>query len=195
MWGKVLEFHISCCFRRKWPPPPKPLKAIGITMVSGRGRGKTQLSTKKVTFGAPGGVFWWFSWKNHDFLTFPHFWWKGHLSAPPYAKPCYGNAFQWFWGVQFHPSRGIMLFPVISQYFHYFHVFHEKMWKFRENTKKYQLFAFGADNAPRNPLKTTVITMVSGGGSGKAPKAPEVEEFKVFYPKIAGLLRISWNFC
>ena len=65
-------------------------------------------------------------------------------------------------------------------------------WKSRENTKKYHLFAFGAENAPRNPLKTAVITMVSGGGGGggKAPKAPEVVEFKVFPPKIVELIII-----
>ena len=152
--------------------PPKRWLLVPRGVFFGDFHEKTMISSLSPTFGERG--------------TFP---------PPPTQNLAMVMLFQWFWGVQFHPSRVIMLFPVISQYFHYFSCFHENMWKFRENTKKYQLFAFGAENAPRNPLKTTVITMVSGGGGGKAPKAPEVEEFKVFYPKIAGLLRISWNFC
>ena len=104
-------------------------------MVSGRGRGKTQLSTKKVTFGAPGGVFWWFSWKNHDFLTFPHFWWKGHLSAPPYAKPCYGNAFSMVLGGTVSPKSRNNAF---SSYFPIFSLFFMFSWKDVKIPRKHQ---------------------------------------------------------
>jgi len=103
--------------------PPKPLKTIGITMVSGRGRGKTQLSTKKVTFGAPGGIFGDFHEKTMISQLFPPFGEKGTFPPPPTQNLAMVMLFQWFWGVQFHPNREIMLFPVIYHHFHYFPYF------------------------------------------------------------------------
>ena len=81
----------------------------------------------------PRGVFFGdFHEKTMISSLFPTFGERGTFPPPPTQNLAMVMLFQWFWGVQFHPNRGIMLFPVISQYFHYFHVFHEK----GENSEK-----------------------------------------------------------
>ena len=102
-------------------------------MVSGRGRGKTQLSTKKVTFGAPGGVFGDFHEKTMISQLFPPFGENSTFPPPPYAKPCYGNAFSMVLGGTFHPNREMLLVLVISSLFLFFLLFAMEM---RENVRK-----------------------------------------------------------
>ena len=116
--------------------PPETLKSHWN--YNGFGEGPRQDATfhQKGDFWCPGGCFLVIFMKKPWFPHFSPLLVKGApFRPPPTQNLAMVMLFQWFWGVQFHPSRGIMLFPVISQYFHYFSCF---SWKYVKIPRKHQ---------------------------------------------------------
>jgi hypothetical protein len=81
----------------------------------------------------PRGVFFGdFHEKTMISSLFPTFGERGTFPPPPTQNLAMVMLFQWFWGVQFHPNRGIMLFQLFPNIFIIFHVF----MKICENSEK-----------------------------------------------------------
>ena len=122
--------------------PPETFKNHWYYNGFGEGPRKDATFHQKGDFWCPGECFfWWFSWKNHDFLTFPPFWWKGHLSAPPYAKACYGNAFSMVLGGTVSPKSRNNVFQLFPNNFTLF------------------MFSWKCENSEKTPKSTNFLRL------------------------------------
>lgn len=135
------------------PPPRNLKKPLELQWFRGGAAARRNFPPKRWLL-VPRGVFFGdFHEKTMISSLFPTFGERGTFPPPPTQNLAMVMLFQWFWGVQFHPNRGIMLFPVISQYFHYFSCFPWKDVKIPRKHQKVPTFCVWGGECPPESIE------------------------------------------